>query len=276
MRIKLRRVPGLCLLLVAACLLAGCLQLHQPEVRLGDDPLLAFGNPSGAFTSDPNNYLLRRSSFILSYNNARGTANWVAWRTTVADLGENIPRPDFAPDENLPAWFTKIFPGDYSGSGYDRGHMVPSADRFGYPAANAETFLMTNIVPQTRDLNQFVWEKLERYERSIVRRGSDVYVIAGIAGEQGRIRGKVAIPARCWKIIVVLPPGSSEIDANTRVIAVDIPNTGGIASDNWRKYLTTVRLIEQRTGYDFFSSVPPEIQELETRTDERSRLDRDE
>jgi endonuclease G len=220
---------------------------------------------------------LRKSTFVLSYNNSRGTPNWVAWRTTRSDLGESIPRPDFAPDENLPIWFTKVYPADYSGSGYDRGHLVPSADRFSDPAANVETFLMTNIVPQTKDLNQFVWERLERYTRSIARRGSDVYVIAGCYGDQGRLRNKVTVPARCWKIIVVLPPGSNEIAANTRVIAVDIPNTGGIAGDNWRKYLTKVRLIEQRTGYDFLSAAPIDIQEqLETKMDETSRLDRDE
>ena len=135
---------------------------------------------------------------------------------------------------------------------------------------------MTNIVPQTKDLNQFVWERLERYTRSIVRRSSDVYVIAGCYGDQGRLHNKVTIPQRCWKIVVVLQLGSTEITGNTRVIAVDIPNSGGIGGDNWRKYLSTVRLIEQRTGYDFFSTLSPQIQDaIETRTDEASRLDRD-
>jgi endonuclease G len=159
---------------------------------------------------------------------------------------------------------------DYSGSGYDRGHMVPSADRFGDPESNSETFLMTNIVPQTADLNQYVWEKLERYARGIVRRGSDVYTIAGVYGQKGRMKGGVIVPTNCWKIIVVLPPGGSAmtIDGSTRVIAVDIPNESGIKNIYWQKFRVPVRQIEQKTGYNFFSDLPQDVQDrLETRAD---------
>ena len=46
---------------------------------------------------------------------------------------------------------------------------------------------------------------------------------------------------------------------------------------NWRQYLTTVRAIEQVTGFDFFSALPANLQEaLATRLDPTSRMDRDE
>lgn len=159
---------------------------------------------------------------------------------------------------------------DYIGSGYDRGHMVPSADRFADPKRNTETFLMTNIVPQAGDLNQFPWEKLESYSRLLARRGSDIYTIAGVYGDKGRLRRKVTIPRNCWKIIVVLPRGSDvrDIDENTRVIAVDMPNVNGIAENWWETYLTSVRAIEEKTGYNFFAELPQEVQEiLETKID---------
>jgi len=234
--------------------------------------LLPFGNPSNATseTSNRNNYLLFKRSFVLSYNNDRGTLNWIAWRTTINDLGESLPRPQFEPDSDLPITFKRITPQDYSGSGYDRGHMVPSADRFGDPQSNAETFLTTNVVPQSADLNQYVWEKLERYARGIVRRGSDVYTIAGVYGSRERLNGKVTVPSNCWKIIVVLPPGGSAmtIDENARVIAVDIPNENGIKKIYWQKFRVSVRQIEQKTGYNFFSDLPQELQDkLELRAD---------
>jgi endonuclease G len=233
---------------------------------------LPFGNPSNASAdlSNRNNFLLFKRSFVLSYNNERGTLNWAAWRTTMDDLGESLPRPLFEPDPDLPLMFKKITPMDYSGSGYDRGHMVPSADRFGDPSSNAETFQMTNVVPQSTDLNQYVWEKLERYARGIVRRGSDVYTIAGVYGRKVRLKGGVTVPSNCWKIIVVLPPGGTAmtIDERTRVIAADVPNENGIKKIYWQKFRVPVREIEQKTGYNFFSDLPQELQDkLETRAD---------
>lgn len=245
---------------------------QQPPDQTQVARLLPFGNPSNASAdiSNRNNFLLFKRSFVLSYNNDRGTANWIAWRTTINDLGESLPRPQFEPDPDLPLTFKKVTPMDYSGSGYDRGHMVPSADRFGDPESNSQTFLMTNVVPQATDLNQFVWEKLERYARGIVRRGSDVYTIAGIYGQKGRLKGGVIAPTNCWKIIVVLPPGGSAmtIDEKTRVIAVDIPNENGIKNIFWQKFRVPVREIEQKTGYNFFSDLPQDLQNrLETGAD---------
>ena len=129
---------------------------------------------------------------------------------------------------------------------------------------------MTNVVPQSADLNQYVWEKLERYARGIVRRGSDVYTIAGVYGEAMRIKGRLTAPTNCWKIIVVLPPGGSVLNVKegTRVIAVDIPNQSGIKGIFWQKFRVPVREIEQKTGYNFFSDLPQELQDkLELRAD---------
>jgi endonuclease G len=131
----------------------------QPSVHL------FFGNPSNANQSDPGNYLIVGEGSVISYNDSRGTPNWVSWRTAKSDLGPSLKRPEFRPDPRLPAWFARISYSDYSGSGYDRGHVVPSADRFADKILNEETFFMTNIVPQTPALNQYAWEKLESYAR---------------------------------------------------------------------------------------------------------------
>ena len=50
---------------------------------------------------------------------------------------------------------------DYKGSGYDRGHMCPSADMKWSPAAQRDCFYMSNICPQDRSLNSGAWSKLE-------------------------------------------------------------------------------------------------------------------
>ncbi len=224
---------------------------------------LPYGNPSNATTEQGNedNFLVIHDSHVLSYNNSRGTANWVAWKTTRADLGSSIARPLFQPDQSLPDEFRKVAYYDYSGSGYDRGHMLPSADRFGNKQLNEQTFLMTNIVPQTADLNQFPWEQLESYARTLVRNGNVIYTIAGVYGEKERLRNRIMAPTNCWKVIAVIPAGQTGIDASTRIIAVDMPNTDGIDQTKWQTYRTSVRAIEQKTGYDIFGTLPRNVQD---------------
>lgn len=224
---------------------------------------LPFGNPSNANEQDRNNYLIVGRGSVISYNESRGTANWVAWRTVKSDLAASIPRPDFRPDPRLPDGFRRIVHSDYSGSGYDRGHLVPSADRFADRDLNEETFMMTNIVPQEGALNQYPWEKLESYARGQARRGNDVYQIAGGYGDKGTIKGRVVIPTNCWKVIVILPRGITpeRVDARVRVIAVDMPNIEGIEKTPWERYKTTVRDLEIKTGLNIFSALPAELQE---------------
>lgn len=224
---------------------------------------LPYGNPSGATmdVEDRDNYLLVRETHVSSYNNSRGTINWSAWFTTAKDLGEDRERPRFEVDRTLPIGFRRVQYYDYSGSGYDRGHIVPSADRLADERLNEQTFLMTNIVPQTKALNQFPWQKLESYSRSLARRGDTIYTIAGVYGERELLRGKVVVPTNCWKVIVVLTRGRTEITKSTRIIAVDMPNVDGIESVEWQRYQTTAREIESRTGLNFFSQLPTEIQD---------------
>jgi endonuclease G len=104
----------------------------------------------------------------------------------------------------------------------------------------------------------------------LVTRGSDVYIYAGVYGEKGKLKNKVSIPTNDWKIAVVVPAGTqvSAIDETARVIAVDMPNVKGILRADWQVYRTTVRQIEQNTGYNLLSTLPQNIQDaLETKID---------
>ena len=216
--------------------------------------------------------MLINDYYALSYNRDKGIANWVAWRLTKADFGKADRQNDFRPNDRLPKDWKNIFPSYYIRSGYDRGHILPSADRTSSDEANSSTFLMTNISPQTPDLNQGPWERLESYSRSLARRNNDLYIYSGNFGEKGKLRKTITIPEVMWKIIVVLPKGTSPsaINVETRIIAVKLPNIDGIRNENWRKYRTTVRNIEQMTGYDFFSTLPKSLQDkIEVRVDTR-------
>ncbi len=236
---------------------------------------LALGNPSGATqsVSNANNYLMVNNAYALSYNNSRGSANWVAWRISEADFGAAERQNNFRPDPNLPKEFTRITPTDYTGSGFDKGHMCPSADRSSSQETNSETFYMTNMMPQTPDLNRNVWNDFETYSRDLVKKNRvDLYVYAGCYGEKGKLKKKITVPTNCWKVVAAVPQGAdfSAINENTRVIAVDMPNAPNLGTPDWHKFITTVRAIEQKTNLNLLSNLPQNLQDvLETKVDNK-------
>lgn len=225
---------------------------------------LALGNPSNATesASNANNHLMAKPEYVISYNCAEGRPNWAAWQVIVSDLGKAERKDDFRPDPDIPKGCPRVTPSDFTRSGYDKGHLCPSADRTSDDETNSATFLMTNMIPQTGDNNRGPWERLESYTRDLVKEGNDVFIIAGVYGDKERLKNKVSVPTNTWKIVVVLPQGASsnDVTANTRVIAINIPNETGIKSDDWRKYRTTVKSIEQATGYNLLSGVKQDVQ----------------
>ena len=234
---------------------------------LTDNVHLTFGNPSNASSTDDanlSNFLLTRSQYALSYNRDRGTANWVSWQLSADWLGDADRQDNFRQDGGLPSGVYQVTPDDYRNTGFDRGHIVPSGDRTRSAQDNSATFLMTNIWPQAPANNRGVWRELEEYTRDLVYEVDwTIYVIAGGYGEQAQLAsGQLTVPSRLWKVLVALAPGESlnEVNDNTLVIAVDVPNRDIITND-WQAYQTTVDRIELATGYDLLSNLPLEVQE---------------
>lgn len=153
---------------------------------------------------------------------------------------------------------------------------------------------MTNILPQAPGNNQGPWKRLEDFERTLAKQGNELYIIAGAFGEGGTgeivkrrgkkiikrtpvtateiVNGNVVVPKTFWKVLVVLKKGSKRslerIDADTRTIAVCMPNLHNTRSSNWHKYITTIRNVEAATGFDFLSELPAATQNaLETKRD---------
>ncbi len=228
------------------------------------------GNPSGA-VPDPqakDNYLLTKPYYALSYSDAKGTANWVSWRLTQVDLGD-APRTGFYPDDSLPPGFEQVTPDDYTGSGFDRGHLCPHSDRAADDEMSRSTFAMTNIIPQSPNLNRQAWERLESYCRDLVGEGNVLYIVSGPSGQGGEgsegarsIIGRehtIIVPSECWKVIMVLPAGDGDdtrrVNRRTRLIAVIMPNDMSVG-ENWASYRVPVAAVEKLTGYTFFDRVP--------------------
>jgi endonuclease G len=225
----------------------------------------ALGNPSGATgdVANANNYLIEREQYVLSYNRDGGIPNWVSWHLSAADFGD-VERSEFQPDTTLPAGWYQVRPSDYTNSGYDRGHMAPSADRTVTVEDNEALFLMTNIVPQAPDNNQGPWVQLEEWCRDQARAGNELYITSGVNGTREVLpKGDVRVPESVWKVVVVLPEGEDDlrrVDGQTEIIAIDMPNRQGIRNTDWQDYLVSVDQIEQITGYDFLVNIDPATQ----------------
>jgi endonuclease G len=223
-------------------------------------------------------YLIERPQYSLSYNAKTRAPNWVSWRLRQEDIGK-AKRGPFAPDPLLPTVFAKVTSHVYDGSGFDRGHMCPAQDRSATQGDMDATFYTTNIIPQAPNCNQRGWERLEAYCRELAREGHVLYIVCGPAGvggigkdgkkdEIGKGRIDVTVPAKVWKVILVLPDEQAQPTKRTRVISVILPNDQTVDYD-WSKYRVSTDAVEKLTGYKFFSAIPDELaRELKQKIDE--------
>ncbi|HET7695424.1 MAG TPA: DNA/RNA non-specific endonuclease [Vicinamibacterales bacterium] len=250
---------------------AGTAPPYPPSVHL------TMGNPSGAIASvgQPDDYLMEKPEFALAYNRDLGRPNWVSWHLSDEWVGSLTRVDSFRADPAVPPDWYRVQSFDFSDTGFDRGHMVPNADRDRETSIpiNQATFLMTNMLAQAPDNNQGPWAALENYLRTLLP-GDELYVVAGGAGVGGSgsnggvtatvANGHVTVPAYTWKAALVLPKDGGDdaarVSCSSRTIAVIMPNTQGIRNDLWENYLTTVDAVEALTGYDLFSNLPEPIQ----------------
>ncbi|HEY0037484.1 MAG TPA: DNA/RNA non-specific endonuclease, partial [Longimicrobium sp.] len=138
---------------------------------------------------------------------------------------------------------------------------------------NDTTFLMTNILPQTNELNTGPWGDLEEYGNELARfHQKEIYNVAGgtwpaspqyLTTTCGNAN-KVQIPTTTWKVMVIMPYGQGLADVSSassvRVIAVDMPNTFTANNQPWTAYKVTVDQIEAITGYDLLADLPDAIE----------------
>ncbi len=211
--------------------------------------------------------VLANLGYVVGYSDALGNPLWAAYRMHDMEPAAAPERPDeFSLDLRTAA---RIEPGDYTRSGYDRGHLAPNhaiATRYG-AAAQRETFLMSNIIPQKHALNAGLWKQLEqRIANSYPARFGEVWVIAGpvFGPKPEKLRRRVAVPDSCYMIIV------DESDGRVRATAFLFPQS---TAENARldDFLVSIDELEHRTGLDFLPELPDAAEDaLEARRAERA------
>lgn len=202
--------------------------------------------------------ILHRRTFTVSFNASRNVPNWVAWKLTPEKLVERESRSNkFLPDPDL-SESQAVTTQDYSGSGWDRGHMCPAADNRWHWRAMQESFYMTNICPQHHELNRGDWRELEEACRRWAEETGSIYICCGpIFYSRGPHRAigrehRIDVPDAFFKVVLCSasqpPHGIGFLYKNT---------AGNHPLDS---YVNTIDQVERITGIDFFPALPDEIE----------------
>lgn len=202
----------------------------------------------------PRELPVRHSLFTLSYNEGNELPSWVAYALTpeMAKATGTV-KEKYIQDPLVSTGSSS--PRDYRDAGFVMAQLVPAEDMMINPAAAAETYLMSNIVPHKVGFNKYLWKGLEPLVREWAKEGNTLYITAGPVLADGPFgtfgENKVAIPSRYYKVILDTM-GERAIGFMFRV------NT---SSGTLHSYAVSVDEVEKITGIDFFINVPDELEE---------------
>lgn len=197
--------------------------------------------------------------YTLCYDTMYQQAAWVAYILTRAEVNrKGTERQNaFCSDPTVVqrGWPTAR-DRDYTRSGYDRGHLLPSADRDDTPEENRATFYLSNVSPQRPALNRQIWRLLEEQVRKWAKQYDSLYVVTGPVLVSGlpRIKGGVGVPRRYFKALLVWQNG------RYHAIAFLLPNQEKI-SGKFGDYAMSVNDLEKIIGYDLFWRLPDQVEE---------------
>jgi len=210
---------------------------------------LKLGNP-GCTGSDRE--AADREFFQLCHSSDLRIPLWVGYVLTKDDLNGPAERPSgFSEDKGL----TK--PGakdrDYVRSGFSRGHMAPAEDFSRSDQAIKSTFILSNVVPQLQGVNGGRWAQLELVVRNLVKDAGTAYVFTGPVFANAEVDtigdDEVGIPTHTFKVILTIANNGTK-----KMYAFVMPNAENV-KQTINSFATTVRTVERRTGFDFFSSL---------------------
>ena len=249
-------------------------------------PSLATGNVDAFIIHTIPGGTLKQGStlvnYCIGYNSQLKAGSWTAykwyngfssndnswnrnrWRQGETFNGYGGNGDPFQPDPVLPAALRN----NWVGNGYDRGHLLGSADRLNSKEANGQTFYMSNIHPQLNSFNgQGIWWNLENFIRGTYDTSSfrdTLYVVKGGTISPGNYTmvgndGKLVCPKYFYMAILAYAKKYAKTDGGYFAIAFWMEhkaNSDAVSS----KYAITIDELEQRTGIDFFCNLPDDIE----------------
>lgn len=136
---------------------------------------------------------------------------------------------------------------DYINSGWDRGHMTPSADM---PSAESqyESFSLANMIPQNSNKNEQLWRNIEATVRKLAVVDGEIFIITGpiYEGKIIKLNGKISIPNAFYKAVY---------DQKGNLAGAYISNN--ISGNDYQ--IVSLKALDKRIGANLFPSVPTSI-----------------
>ena len=200
--------------------------------------------------------IIKQIGYTAYYNTNWLIKNWVAYDLTKKEILGSFPRPKkpFEPDPLVKGKSAEH--GDYTNSGYSRGHMAPAADMKWSEQAMNESFYLSNICPQLAELNGGIWERLEDRCRALADEGT-VYICCGpiMSPTPKRIgTNGVAVPTKFFKVLCM------QRNEKWQAVGFIMPNS--TIKGSMFDYAMSVDEVEKVTGHDFFPSLPDDIEKV--------------
>lgn len=208
-------------------------------------------------TIGKDDYIIEYLGYTTSYNMLTKTPEWVAYELTAEELKGSAQRDEkfFRADSKLLLPQPEDY--DYRGSGWTRGHMAPAADFRWSDDAMWETFLFTNCCPQDEDLNNGMWNTLEKKCRTWAKRYGRINIITGPIYDDNRFgsigKGRVMVPDAFFKAI--LAEDGSGYDA----IAFIMENKP--VNKNLQRCAMSVDELESIIGLDLFPALDDSVED---------------
>lgn len=201
--------------------------------------------------------IIEHMGYTVSYNQEYRIPNWVAYELQDSELYGDLDRAEkFSPDPEFKG--RQAYDSDYSGSGWDRGHMAPAGDMKWSSQAMQESFYLTNVCPQNHNLNAGVWNDLEKQVRREAKYYGKLWVVSGpIVGSNrhGRIgSNRVMVPDSFFKALL-----AKNRDGKYVSVGFVFPNEAG--DNGMASYAMTVNELEKLIGMDLFYNLDHAVQE---------------
>lgn len=223
-------------------------RLELLKLKKVQQDLREIGFPKGDYGVQ----VVQHQAMVLGYDEKHEQARWVMHMVLPAIAEGNTSRTNDFREDLLVTTGTAV-KADYWYSGYDRGHLAPSADFRWSPIALSESYFYSNMSPQLPELNREKWAELENLIRDYVLFNKEsVYVVTGpILNDslpkmenKGR-KNEVSIPKMYFKVII------DNKGEDKRGIAFLVPN--GDCTYPIMSYATSIDVVERLTGLNFFS-----------------------
>lgn len=225
-----------------------------PTVSVGEKPATS----EITTNAKPTTIQLDHKYFVITYDTKFRLARYVRYVATVEKLKQgNAKRKNrFFPDPLLKkAGFDPVQKKEYLHTGYDQGHLAPSGDFTWSQEVNDETFVLSNMVPQSPNLNRDAWRRLEAHVRNWGCGEGRIIVFSGPILEEGlkKLGGKLPVPKEFFKLVIDDTPPRK---------AIAFLYGQGDKGDVYKQRVTDIQALVKRIGQNFEAEVPEEDKKI--------------